>query len=222
MDWSSIVGEWHRDSWMESHGEWASSRWDDARAERDEARSALAAALTEAADAAEDGDEIEWDEIEAARERLDAADKALDGAVDPEDDYIAEGTIDPDGVQGEPGTEVWSDSWQGWDCREGEEVYLSVERGGIRVVHHWWRDAHSRTRHDRDLWRVVTVVDTPRGIAEILDDVALDVARDLWADLRSRRYAHSVDEIAEHLSEELRRDLGLIEAEELDEDAAAV
>jgi hypothetical protein len=24
MDWSSIVGDWDRDSWMEEHGEWAS------------------------------------------------------------------------------------------------------------------------------------------------------------------------------------------------------
>jgi len=222
MDWSRYIGDWDTQEWMEEHGEWVSSQWDEERAERDEAREALAEALRAAADAAEGGDDIDWAAVEAARERLDAADEAMADAVEPDEgDYIAEGTIDPDGVSDSPGTRVWSDSWQGWDCQEGEDVYVAAaaEDGGIRVVHNWWRAAYGPHRHARDLWRVAEVVTDGRDIAEILDAVAPRVARDIWADLRAGLGAATIAEIAEALDADRRHELGLDEAEE-DEDVA--
>jgi len=206
-DWARIAHDWDRHEWMSLHGEWASSQWDDARAERDEVRELLAVALREGADAAASARKIDWYDIDAAREALAAVERRLDGAVEPdESDYIAEGTIDPDGVSDDPGTCVWEDSWQGWDCTEGEGIYLAAEDGGIRIVHRWWRDAYG-ARHARDLWRVVEVTSTPE-IAWILDEVELRVARDLWAELRP----HLIDErsvVARCLSEDRRRELGL-------------
>jgi len=212
MDWARIAHSWNRHEWMADHGEWASSQWDDARAERDEARSDLAAALTDAAAAAAAGREVDWYGIEAARDALAACDAEMEGSVEPGvDDYIAEGTIDPDDVADDPGTRVWGDRWQGWDCQEGETIYLAPaeDSDGIRVVHRWWRDAYTSTRHDRDLWRVATVVRDPSGIAEILDAVDRDVARALWDEQCLGE--EDIAEIAERLSAERRHDLGLDE-----------
>jgi hypothetical protein len=224
MDWESAIGDWDRHEWMQDHGEWVSSQWDGEREERAAARSALAAALTEAADAAEDGEEIDWAAIEAARARLDAADEAMEGAVEPdESDYIAEGTIDPDEVSSDPGVRIWSDSWQAWDCHEGQDVYVaaSPEDGGIRLVHNWWRTAYGR-RHQRDLWRIAEIVTEAREIAEILDAVAPRVARDIWAELAPSLGGSTRMEVAEHLSEDRRHDLGLDEeAHEADDEDGA-
>jgi hypothetical protein len=89
---------------------------------------------------------------EALRAMAEAA-AALNRQVTPDNDYIAEGRIDPDDVADEDGTVVWAERWQGWDCMEGQEAIL-LDDG--RVVAHWWRDAYGcGCRHDRDLWIVV-------------------------------------------------------------------
>jgi hypothetical protein len=124
-------------------------------------------------------------------------------------DYIAEGTIDPDEVSSDPGVRIWSDSWQGWDCQEGDEVYLSIVDDGIRVVHRWWRTAYTRTRHDRDLWRIAMVAIRPWDIAAVMERVDPAVARRLWGDLRPSLTADQVGEIAASMDADRRRVLGL-------------
>jgi hypothetical protein len=98
-----------------------------------------------------------------------AAERACDGEIKPdENDYIEEGTIDPDLVKDNPGVKVWSQSWQGWDCTEGEAVYLAVVDGALRLVHRWYRDAYGQ-RHDRDLWRIAQAMTEAQDIAQVLD-----------------------------------------------------
>jgi hypothetical protein len=178
-DWSH---DQNRQEWMQDHGEWASAAWDDAREAREEAREALAEALREAATADGNVANIDFEAIEKARVAAVEAEKALDGEVTPENDYIAEGLIDPDGVSDDAGRKVWSQSRQGWDCIEGESVYVAVTDRGMRIVHNWWRSAY-RQRHDRDLWRVVDCVADANDIAQILDHAPDRVVVALAADL---------------------------------------
>ena len=138
--------------------------------------------LREAATADGNVANIDFEAIEKARVAAVEAEKALDGEVTPENDYIAEGLIDPDGVSDDAGRKVWSQSRQGWDCIEGESVYVAVTDRGMRIVHNWWRSAY-RQRHDRDLWRVVDCVADANDIAQILDHAPDRVVVALAADL---------------------------------------
>lgn len=90
----------------------------------------------------------ELDAILAAVAAVEQAARALDGQVQPDDqDYIATGTIDPDGVSDAADALGVSAQWQGWDCTEGWSAY----RHGDALYMRWYRDAYGN-RHDRDLW----------------------------------------------------------------------
>jgi hypothetical protein len=216
------VTEWDREEWMQDHGEWESARWDERREARDEAREALAEVLREAASADGNIANIDFDAIEEARVAAVEAEKALDGEVTPEADYIAEGLIDPDEVSDDPGRKIWSNSWQGWDCTEGESVFVAVTDRGLRVVHRWWRNAYGQ-RHDRDLWRVAETCESAGDIAHIFDNVVPDRAVwDLAADLArenpdlARRVRERCDE-AKRARRALDAVLPPAEADEADE-----
>lgn len=150
----SYLEDWDRAQWMQDHGTWASERWQDEREDYDEAL----AKFREAVDALPDGDGVCYDtkhafaSLEVDMAELKTAMEDLDGQVHPdESDFIAEGTIDPEGVKG--GAEslhVDSNLVQGWDCTEGWAAY----RHGDALVMHWFRDAQG-ARHERDLWVVV-------------------------------------------------------------------
>lgn len=169
---AEFLSEWDRHEWMHAHGKWASANFKTQRAEYAAALEAAiesAAVIADALDEAPSEDRVHErldldDALEAARcmvdqlERLRAASVALDGAAREDDnDYIAEGTIDPDGLRDEcrSDQEIACASWNGWDCREGRIVYL-LDDG--RVVLNWWRSAYG-ARHERDLWLMVGTVD---------------------------------------------------------------
>lgn len=66
-------------------------------------------------------------------------------------DEIAEGVIDPDGVEGEAVALDVSVSRQGWECREGWQAM----RAGDALVINWFRIPITALRHDRDLYVVI-------------------------------------------------------------------
>jgi hypothetical protein len=180
--YENFVSEWDKETWMQEHGEWESARWDERREARDEARETFAAMLREAADEAAAGESVDLDFLATLHEKYVAAERGCEGEVTPENDYIAEGLIDPDEVSDDPGVAVYSGDWQGWDCTEGESVHLAFVDGALRVVHNWWRNAYGQ-RHDRDLWRVAGCTSRACNIAEMLDAVRWRACETLVAQL---------------------------------------
>jgi hypothetical protein len=65
-------------------------------------------------------------------------------------DHIAEGVIDPDGVEGTAVDLNVGRRSDGWDCTEGWDAH----RYGDALYIHWWRSARG-ARHDRSLWVLV-------------------------------------------------------------------
>lgn len=148
----AFLADWDRQEWMQLHGEWASEAWDDAREEYD---AALADLLT-AVHVLPCGDRVDGagvlDDVRDALALVEETAAALDGQiVAPEEDYIQEGTIDPDGVsETAHALDVGCVPVQGWDCTEGWSAY----RHGDALYVRWWRDACGN-RRDRDLWVLV-------------------------------------------------------------------
>lgn len=141
---------WNRSDWMVEHGEWASTEWDNARAEYDKAIDALEYAINTVPSAYS----ANSDALSEIRYALEAAEEALDeleGQVKPdESDYIIEGVIDPDNVEGLAEQVGVSSSWEGWCCKEGwvalrtsDDLYLN-----------WYRHAYGN-RRSRDLYVLV-------------------------------------------------------------------
>lgn len=152
-----FLKSWDRQAWMADHGEWASAQWEEEREDYRACTEALEATLEDALKALRSRDasdlrdgvpDIDLKDIEDAYEELGRAANALLYQVRPdESDYIAEGTIDPDGVADDAehlGVEV---QWQGWDCTEGWSAY----RVGEALYAQWYRNAYGN-RHDRELW----------------------------------------------------------------------
>jgi len=79
-------------------------------------------------------------------------------------DDVADAVIDPDAVSGWDVEEVvWSRSWRGWDCEEGERVVQVRHERHYGLVHHWWRRASRMSqRRRRDLWRVLWREEDPQ------------------------------------------------------------
>lgn len=146
-----FLADWDRYEWMIEHGAWVSAEWDAARAEYD----AALAELRDLVGAADDADCVgHWRGADAivdcARELARCA-RALDGQVTPdESDYIAEGTIDPDGVKAKAVCVYDGGSHRGWDCTESVDGY----RVGDALYMRWRREAYGN-RHSRDLWVLV-------------------------------------------------------------------
>lgn len=145
-----FLADWDRHVWMQDHGEWASSVWNDARTTYTEALAALAKAAKEAPVAERvTSPRRALEDIKSALATLQEAAEALDGQVRPdESDYIATGTIDPDGVEGEAEALDVKREWSGWDCQEGWRAY----RHKADLYLNWWRVAYGCLRHGRDLW----------------------------------------------------------------------
>lgn len=152
----AFISDWNRRDWMSEHGTWASEDWESERSEYEDAHSEVEVAFNDlTVDATFGADNTVGAEIarlHAALDRLESAHKALDGQVRPDEfsDYISEGTIDPDNVEGGAVSLDIGESWQGWDCTEGWGAYRSDDA----LVMNWWRSA-SGQRHQRDLWVVV-------------------------------------------------------------------
>ena len=70
-----------------------------------------------------------------------------DSSIAPDQDYICDDVIDPDGIKDDAIPLGVGDSWEGWDCREGWAAY----RAGDALYVNWWRKAWGN-RHARDLW----------------------------------------------------------------------
>lgn len=147
-----FLSEWDRHAWMQQHGSWASEEWDGAREAYERARERLEKAIDVDAQNVDRRDGLDLDEAREAFEAYVAAASALEGQVRADEgDYIAEGVIDPDGIEDratEP--DVAAASWQGWDCREGWRAF----RVDNALALNWYRLAWGH-RHSRDLWLVV-------------------------------------------------------------------
>jgi len=154
--WEEELENWDRHAWMVDHGEWASAAFSEQAEAREKAREGLAASLTAAANAAAVGSRVDWLDVEIKRAEAEAAEEAMEGCPEGDDDYIAEGVIDPDGVAEMEHEVLWSRRWRGWDCEEGQQVVRVRGAGGfVAIAHNWWRSAYGGQRHERDLWRVL-------------------------------------------------------------------
>lgn len=159
-----FLEDWDRHVWMQDHGTWASEEWavereiyDDARRGLEEAAAAFATALEDLDDSEslDAGDVVTAAEaLEDVRVRMSEVQEAADdlhGQVCPdEEDFIAEGRIDPDGVADDAEDLGVARSWRGWDCTEGWRAF----RVGRALYVQWYRDAYGE-RRDRDLWVLV-------------------------------------------------------------------
>ncbi len=149
---SSFLSDWDRHEWMRDHGEWASAEWDYAREEYDAALAELRSAVDGAGEGDETSDDSEARSIIELAQELARCAEALDGQVLPDDsDYIAEGTIDPDGVADKAVCVYDGGDSQGRDCTESIDGY----RVGDALYMRWYRDARGE-RHSRDLWVCVS------------------------------------------------------------------
>lgn len=71
---------------------------------------------------------------------------------DDDDDHIAEGLIDPDGVSDDAQDLGVGRAWEAWNCREGWGAY----RVGRALYMRWWRAPYGGTnRHERDLYVLI-------------------------------------------------------------------
>jgi hypothetical protein len=161
---NTFLEDWDRQQWMQDHGEWASENWNEARETYTGAinnlkneREVLVDELNNVSDA-ETTDRHSLHYVRSALKGFEealvlaeSAAKDLDDQVLPnEQDYIAEGLIDPDDVEDKAQDLGIGERWQGWDCIEGWNAYRAEDA----LIICWWRNACGN-RHDRKLWVVV-------------------------------------------------------------------
>lgn len=143
-----FLQNWDRHVWMAYFGSWASEDYA-------EAQDAYADALTRLREVSKEtiASPDRAPDIDALREAMEAVEEAVEDLRDcpyGESDYVKEGTIDPDGLEGEAEDLDIGARWEGWDCSEGWDCH----RVGDDLVLNWWRAARGN-RHERDLWLTV-------------------------------------------------------------------
>jgi len=154
----SFLSTWDRTGWMHEHGSWASEEWGDARDEYNARADALDRAIKSLnaryipcsynPDVSRIASLVQ--DVTDAMAELQEAAEALHGQVTEENDYVTEGTIDPDCVADMAVPIPAMCRWNGWDCIEGWAAY----RVGTALYCRWSRVAVGH-RRDRDLWVLV-------------------------------------------------------------------
>lgn len=149
----SFLTDWDRHVWMADNGDWASSQWDEERETYTEAVKALELAVKSIPEADRvDGTFFSSPTFKIAYDAVVEAEKTLEDQVRPdESDYIAEGVIDPDNVEGTAKRLRVFKSWSGWECVEG---WVAL-RNGDDLYLNWYRTAIGNLRHARDLYVLV-------------------------------------------------------------------